>query len=376
MRIAFLIQEISPNAGQTNTIAQIIDYLSHKDEIQIDIFSKHVKYPLLPQLINRNINVIEIQDLYSSIIFKKKLGNKLKSYDLIYIKGSYPYVFPASYCKKPTILVVHQIDPINMGKNLNQKIRLLLIKLITSYVLKKPTQIVTVSEELRQYYKNRYGINAYLIEDQISPIFYTEKQRLNVKEENAINLLSVGYWDGDHKYSGRKRHDILLYNFYKALSEFPKMKIHLVGLNRENIIEIKKLPFYDKISSNTKMSGFMDEQALLKEYLNNDIYVTATSYEGFYRQIVEAFATGMPALVFDSRILIKEASACASVNHILKSEAGTIYKDSDSFINGIREILKNYTIYSKNAIIYSRSFSYNTAGDKTYLLIKKLINKY
>ena len=54
MRIAFLIQEISPNAGQTNNIAQIIDYLSYKDEMQIDIFSKYVKYPLLPQFINRN----------------------------------------------------------------------------------------------------------------------------------------------------------------------------------------------------------------------------------------------------------------------------------------------------------------------------------
>ena len=118
----------------------------------------------------------------------------------------------------------------------------------------------------------------------------------------------------------------------------------------------------------------MKDDELHLMYLSNDIYVTATTFEGFYRQIVEGFASGMPAVAFDSREFGDDSSNSASVNHILKSGAGEIYKDAETFILSLKKIIENYLYYSNKAKMYASNFSSQVLGKKNEDLILNAVS--
>ena len=83
----------------------------------------------------------------------------------------------------------------------------------------------------------------------------------------------------------------------------------------------------------------------------------------------------MPALIYDSRKITKEPSSCASVNHVLKSGAGELFSDSESFTSGLVKILDNYTEYSSNARVYAKLFSGEVVGAKTEQLLEMMVSK-
>ena len=130
-----------------------------------------------------------------------------------------------------------------------------------------------------------------------------------------------------------------------------------------------------QLNNYVTLKGYLVEKELVEEYINSHIYVTATTYEGFYRQIVESFATGMPALVYDSRKILNEQSSCAAVNHVLKSGAGELFSDSVSFIAALIKILTNYSEYSSKARIYAKLFSREVVGVKTERLLESMGSK-
>ena len=118
---------------------------------------------------------------------------------------------------------------------------------------------------------------------------------------------------------------------------------------------------------------YISDVELSKEYLENYIYVTATTYEGFYRQIVEGFASGMPALAFNSTLVTDELANAASANHIIKSGGGRLFEDSESFLSSLDDILDHYLEFSQNAYNYSKRFSKEMIGYKTDQLINGIL---
>ena len=371
MKLAFVIQEIYPGAGQTQNISEIIKYLSsvHEDW-SFDVLAYRIVYPIVEGLRRKNVCVVRIDQYYSSIILRKKLSSKLSEYDLVYIKGSFPYVFPASSSDKPFILVIHQRDSPSMFKSYGAKLKIAATNAITGHLIKKPTALVTVSEELSRYYSEKYRVNPIAIEDQISDSFFVSTAREFPSFSRQVKLISVGAWDE----GGHKRQDFLLRHFASALDTYKNMKMTLVGLLPENVPKLSLLSSQLGISENTMIRGYVPEPELLQLLLESDIYATATTYEGFYRPVVEAFATGMPALVYDARSEVKNMSHCAATNHILKSKAGLLYKDSSTFVEGIEKILQDYSVYSDRAKKYAQSFTSKNMGKKTDTLIESLIS--
>jgi len=368
MRIAFLIQEVHPNAGQTYNIVEIIKYLlkRHQDW-KITVMAKKIYYPLPDGLKNNNVVVKEIDQLYSAIFFRGKIARILKDFDLVYVKGSIPYVFPALKSLKPTILVVHQFDDPKIFNSYNKKIRTILANILTGYVIKKPITIVTVSKELSSFYERKFGIKPIVKEDQISDIYYTNVPR-NKPDDDTIKLLTMG-WD-----CNRKNTCLLLEYLSKIKNELKKFQLTIAGTNNEIIPEIKKIATNLELEKNIVLKGYLSENELKNEFLSNHIYVTSTTYEGFYRPLVEAFATGMPGLVYDSRRIVGDISKSASANHIINSGAGRLYEDPKSFLEGITDIFNNYEIYSKRALSYAENFHTDKIGYKTEQLIIKLVN--
>lgn len=373
MRLAFVIQELHPTAGQTHDISEIIKYLSsiHEDW-SIDVLTPKITYPLTEGMQKKNVRVVKIDQLYSAILFNHKLSRKFSEYNLIYVKGSYPYVFPAVRSGRPNVLVIHQRDSPRLFGSLQKKLRIIGANFLTGLVIKRPTVLVTISDELSLYYSKRYGVKVNVIEDQISDSFYVCSRRDTSSVPHKIGLLTVGYWDG---YNGRKRQDSLLKYFAEALQSHPDMSITLVGLSNENKKELGELCLRLGISEKVTLKGYLNENELVREFLNNYIYATATTYEGFYRQIVEAFATGMPAVVFDASRVVDDFSQRAAVNHVLRSKGGLLYNDSKTFIESIEMLSKQYALFSENAAKYAQNYTRSVQGEKTDTLICYLNSK-
>ena len=372
LKIAFLIGEIHPNAGQTYNIAEIIKYLlfTHPNW-EISVFTKRIYYPLVEGIDDNRVKIIKLDQYYTAIILRAKLANILKEYDVLYVKGNYPYVFPAIRTGKPTILVVHQMDSPKLFTGAIPKIKIIFSNLMTGYVIKKPDLVVTVTDELSSFYQKKYGIKVQVIEDQISDLYFRSRLRNAIDEHGIIKLLTVGNWDG---FNGRKRHEVLLSYFAAAVKSMPNIHLNICGLSGDNIEKLNKLVVEMNLLENVGLKGYLKDDELLSAYQSCDIYVTATTFEGFYRQVVEGFATGMPALVFDSREIVGDPSSTASVNHVLKSGAGEIYDDSETFISSLKKMTHNYMDYPTKAEMYADNFSSQVVGKKTEEMIRNAVS--
>ena len=271
MKVAFLILELHPNAGQTYNIAEITKYLllSHPDW-EITVFASKVYHPLVHGLDNPKIRIIELGKYYSYMFFTKSLAIELRKYDVIYIKGGFPFIFSAVNSGRPTILVVHQMDSPKLFKGIESKIKTLASNILTGYVINKPDAVVTVSDELASFYQEKYGIEPYVIKDQISDIFFNPRLRKEPKVCQYIHLLTVGNWDGPN---GRKRHDLLLTYFAEAVKAEPNLRLSMVGLSSNNLITLGKILEDTRINRYVTLKGYIEENKLVEEYLNNHIYM-------------------------------------------------------------------------------------------------------
>jgi len=372
MKIAFLIGEIRANAGQTRNIAEIIKYLlSVHPDWEISVLTPRIVLPIVEGMNDKRVHIVKLTQYYSAIFLKHRLVKIFRNYDILYIKGNYPYIFPAVRSGRRTILILHQIDSPKLFKGLTQKLKIIASNFMTPFVLRKVDSLVTVTQELKEFYEKRYKVKMNVIEDQISDIFFTSLVRKVPSDSEVIKLLTVGYWDG---FNGRKRQDILIKYFAEIIKSFPKLHLTLVGLNEDNIEQLRNISEELSLREKIEFKGYLGETELLEEFKGNHIYVTATTYEGFYRQIIEAFATGMPSLAYDSRLVVSDPSQCASSNHVVKSKAGMLYRDSGSMLNAIRTIIQTYDLFSLNGKSYAENFRSSVVGEKTAKLIISLLD--
>ena len=233
MKIAFLIGEIHPNAGQTYGIAEVIRYLlSAHPDWEISVLTNRIYYPLVKGIDDNRVKIIKLNQYYSAMIFRGKLARMLRKYDIMYIKGNYPYVFPAIKSGKPTILVVHQMDSPKLFPKAVPKIKVILANIMTGYVIKKPKIVVTVTDELASFYQKKYRIKLLVIEDQIPNPYFSSQRRSAIEEHKIIKLLTVGNWDG---YNGRKRHEVLLSYFAAAVKSKRNLHLTMCGLSNGNL---------------------------------------------------------------------------------------------------------------------------------------------
>ena len=371
MKIAFVIKEIKPNAGQTNTILQLIEYiLKVMPEWKVTIFCNKNNGFQTYILDQKNVRIIELHAYYSSIILRKKLVKFFRNYDFISNKSTYPYFFSMRGSGVPYAIVLHQLDSLKLFSDVKSKLQSLGTVLMTRYIVRKSNALLTVTEELALFYRKKYGATISVISDSISNNFFKGVRKL-VEHNRPVRLISVGYWDG---IKGRKRQHVL----FEILSQLKNYKIKtiltLVGLDNDNIASLNNLGKKYNIIDSINLLGYLSEEDLIKQYISNDIYVTATSFEGFYRQIIEAFATGMPALVYDSRLITNDDSQSASSMHVIKSNGGgELFYSIPSFCEGLQKIISKYQEYSKSAFLYSQIYCQENAGGLTIKLISETV---
>lgn len=353
------------------TIIYLKNSLPHLD---CTLFTSEIVGGIPLKLVQNNVNIRYISRSFVLFFVSNKLTEELNGYDLIYVTGLYQHLFSAGRSNKPVIYVAHHLGSPKLFKNPITRLKTLLSIWMFPLVIRRTTVLVSVTEELGKFYETTFKVKPIVIENIISEKYILDKSRvgLTIRENQPIRLLSVGYWDGR---DGRKRQDILINFLSKLIRKGYNLRLTLVGLFPANINPLRKIAVDLSVIDNIILKTYLTDDELLNEYLSNDIYVTATRDEGFYRQIVEAFGTGMPGLVFDSREVVDGDWNAASANHVVKARAGILFRDAKSFEIGLRNVLKNYQFYSNNAIVYAQNYSSDKIGKKLIKTVTSLINE-
>lgn len=368
LKVAFMIQSLGDGAGQTQDIVEIIRYLKMKySSVDLQIFTTRIVEPFTRPT---NVEITVVKRYFSYLIYAGCLKKELSSYNIGYIKGNLPFLNPAIKAGLKTILVVHQVDPLDIYQGITQKLKGILLKFIYPYCLRSSDSIVTISDELAEFHERQFNVKCKIIGDPVGSSFY--KLNHNTPDLTRIRLLSIGEWDG---VGGRKRQDLLIPLLKEAMQKYGTMSLDFVGLSKQSIDKLRNIASEEGLLSRIGFIGPVSKHTLVDMYKSHDIYITHTTYEGFYRQLIEAFAGGMPALVYDSRLNVNDLSSAASVNHILKSGAGELFSDSESLKRGLEKIIENYQKYSVSAKVYSLRFTCEIIGEKTYELMVNLIKK-
>lgn len=362
-RVAILAKELRDGSGQTVNVLEILAYLeeAHPD-VSVTIF---VNKQLFTGKLPTNANLVVLDRYYSCLLGWQSLSHRLCNFDVAYVQGNFPYLIPVVKSGIPSMLVVHQRDSPCYSHSLTTKLQVIASNIMLPYVLEKATVVCTVSDELIAYYRKKYGISATLLTDAVDSGYYAaSRQRRDCKP--PLKLLSVGPWDGK---GGRKRQDQLIRVFADAQGKFLPSTLTLAGLTQSALTELRDLAEALGVGQAVTFLGYRSRDELIEQYMASHIYVTATTFEGFYRQVIEAFAAGMPAVVFDSRTVAKDWSQAGAANHVLKSQGGELFTDSQSFALAINRVCSDYSGYSARAFQYAQQFQSSIVGEAAYRIV-------
>ena len=149
--------------------------------------------------------------------------------------------------------------------------------------LKKAKYITTISEFTKNELIKHFNIDQkkiHLISNPL-PIGFKKHQRLSIDPLKKINILQIG--------TKKNKNLLRVIDALNKLSPKYKFQLNIVG-KQPDYIDTANLNFKIKIQSQ------LNEIQLIEEYVNSDLLIFASTYEGFGLPIIEAQAIGRPVI--------------------------------------------------------------------------------
>ena len=159
-------------------------------------------------------------------------------------------------------------------------------KVVTS--LKNIDYFVVVSEDLKEFYKNKIGDTKCLyIPNVIDNIYDKPKYNTN------YNLVSVG------RFSKEKAFEDLIEIIGIVKKDIPNVHLNLVGDGKLKNDITNKIESLD-LKGNIKLCGYLSQSEIKKVMLDSSLYVMTSLTESFGLVLIEANSYGIPCIAFDS----------------------------------------------------------------------------
>ncbi len=152
---------------------------------------------------------------------------------------------------------------------------------------KKMNYLVTVSEELKEFYEQYLGKKVYYIPNCLDNI-PSKLSKLDSK-----NLISVG------RLSKEKGFDDLLKLFKKISQKHTDWHLNIVGdgMEKNDLLDLaKELKLGDKVT----FHGYQDKDYINDLLLDSSIYVMTSRTESFGLVLIEAMSYGIPCVSYTS----------------------------------------------------------------------------
>ncbi|WP_435151306.1 glycosyltransferase [Candidatus Pelagibacter bacterium nBUS_44] len=174
--------------------------------------------------------------------------------------------------KEKTILTILDLYSLNRLKGLKRRIyKLFWLDL----PLKRCSKIITISQKIKREIISNFKVESKKIEViscSISSTFKRKNKKLNFKE---LNILFIG--TGENK------------NLERSIKALKKLKIKLIIIGE---IKLKYLDLLKKNKINYLNYVNQTQKQIFRHYINSDILLFPSEYEGFGIPILEAQAVG------------------------------------------------------------------------------------
>jgi glycosyltransferase involved in cell wall biosynthesis len=271
-----------------------------------------------------------------------------RHYDIIHIHTSYPYTKIAVEHKLPNVVFTwHGYTPTIYVPGIRNKIINIVLKYAYKKLLPKTRYITSVSNYANKQLIDLFGIVGKVIPNGVDLELFKRCYRdLRSRDRYPVILNLTAYND----FKGR---DLLIRSFKVIKRKYGKAILLAVGINYNSfyndIINLEYMP-YDKLS---------------QIYCESDFYLLTSKHESFGLPIVEAFATGTPVIAYDRDDARRE--------HILSSGAGLLFKDDESLLQAVDQILDSWESYSSRGIEYAKRFDWRDIARRYIALYEEVL---
>ncbi len=299
MKILVTVGIFPPDIGGPATfVPEIVNYLQNEHNYEIDILTLSdnqnlkIKDELSVNKIDRNLPLP-----YRWLITILKIYKLGKDKDLIFVNGLGTETTIANIFLKKKIIRKIVGDPVwerayNKSKTSysfddfqekNYGISILLQKKIRNFSIKKSDIVVTPSQHLKKFiinlgYKNKI--------ESINNGVRIPKESKQIFKQDQLNITILS------RLVSHKNIEKVI----EAISDLnnPLIKLNIVGegpeMDRLKSISLKS----DKV--NIIFHGKLNRKEIDNIFLNSDLYIQASNYEGLPHSLLEAMSFGIPVL--------------------------------------------------------------------------------
>jgi glycosyltransferase involved in cell wall biosynthesis len=233
-----------------------------------------------------------IRWLWVQLILPFKLLNKK---NILYCSFNESPVF----CRCKTVTVVHDLIPLKFEKEHSKKLRFY-YKHILPRSLKKTSRIVAISEAVK---KDILAYFPFISGNKIEVIYNGYEKNIfnNVKPAAAGEFKTKLGIDNYILYVGRLsevKNTMSLIKAFGLAANKTDVNLLIVGRDESGIIpQAKKYAEDGKFSERIKFIDYMAEEDLANAYRSARLFVFPSYSEGFGLPLVEAMASGVPAVI-------------------------------------------------------------------------------
>jgi glycosyltransferase involved in cell wall biosynthesis len=217
-------------------------------------------------------------------------------------------------------------------------------------LLPKLRYITAVSNYANKQLIKLFGVSGKVIPNGIDlELFKPCPRKLRRREFNGcpviLNLTA---------YNNFKGRDMLIKSFEIIKRKYGKAILIARGINY-------------KLNGVVNLSSYVPYEEIPKLYCKADFYLLTSKWESFGLPIIEAFATGTPVIAYDKDDARRE--------HILSSGGGLLFKNTESLLKAVNEVLSNWDMYSLRGIEYARNFDWRDVARRYLNIYMEVISK-
>jgi glycosyltransferase involved in cell wall biosynthesis len=277
------------------------------------------------------------------------LPQESRYYDVIHIHTSYPYTKIAVEQGLHNIVFTwHGYAPTIYVPGIRNKIINLGLRYAYRRLLPKIYFITAVSNYANKQLNRLFGVSGRVIPNGIDLELFKPCSREERKGDSehypvVLNLTS---------YNNLKGRDILIKSFKVIKRRYSKAALIAKGIN------------YD-LDGVINLSSYMPYEEIPKLYCKASFYLLTSKWESFGLPIIEAFATGTPVIAYDRDDARRE--------HILSSGAGLLFKDDESLLKAVDQILDSWESYSSRGIEYAKRFDWRDIARRYIALYEEVL---
>lgn len=361
MKILYVIPYFTPKlGGEANCCFHVAKMMAEKGH-DVTIATTDYENDNTYDKILQNVSIkrfkckLDLSFFLYSPNFKAWIGDNIERFDLCHIHTfrSYQNIVvqkAATSCGVPYILQAH-----GTVLRLYQKKSLKFVydKLWGNAILKNASGLIALTElELKQYVQmgaDKSKISIIPNGVVVPRLDYTKRMMFKKKHGIPLDAKMILYMGRMHKIKGI---EFLIESFSILKKRYPSSVLVLIGPNHGYADEMRELIEEYGLDNSVYYLGPIYDDDRFYAYLDADVYVQPSIYDGFPTTVLEAITCGNPIVL---------TNGCGCAKFVEENDIGIAinYGDTDGFCEALLSIILNQkkaTSMSENGKGYAEEY--------------------